>query len=868
MGLRSVRRFKRAGALKGFPLYLFSLKGLALTFLTVFVLAVLLLQPLSAQQAAELVVHVAVTGSDGKPLAGSVIEGFAPGAEADATTPDSATPVCKAVADDAGHADLHCKGVQEILLSVEKDGYLVSRSEVSAQGGRESVADVVLQTKPAVNQSIVVQAETESPVEQVESSTTTVSKEQANATSLRPVTLTDALPLVPGVIRTPDGRVQIAGLTEDHSALIINSVGVNDPATGNFGLSVPVDTVDSIQVMQSPYLAQYGNFIAGVVSAETKRGGDKWGYSLNDPLPDFRIRSGHLVGLQDATPRLNFDGPLIRNRLYVSEGSEYLMHKDEVRTLPFPDNQARSNAFNSFSQMDWEAGARNSVTATLHFAPHTMHYEGLNYFDPEPVTPNANYQEDTGTIRDRLAIGGGLLSSTFAGTRVASNISAQDGSGTMTLSPTGDTGNYFGQQTREATRFQWIETWNPKTIESHGQHELQFGSVIGHAEDAGYVAGRDVNLLDANGALIQTISFSGNGAFDLADLEMAAYGEDHWILNSRFAADYGLRVETQSLTYTTRVAPRVGFTWSPHGSETTVIRGGAGVFYDNVPLDTYAFGSFPEQVITTYDGAGNVVDGPRTYLNLTGTEAKSQFPFIHQDQHSGDFAPYSVAWNVEGDRAINRFLRLRARYIQADAQNQLTLTPTVTSKWNAMVLGTSGSLHTRQAEFTAKMGDTKNRQFYFSYVRQFARGEFNDAASYLGDFPYPVIRTPISASTTGEIPNRFMLWGLTTLPWKMRIAPHIEWRDGFPWQPMDEFQNYVAPGALQPRYPRYFSADARIGKDLPVGSHHAGRLSITVRNLTNHNNPLQVHDNVADPLYGTFFGNYGRHFLADFDILF
>jgi hypothetical protein len=38
--------------------------------------------------------------------------------------------------------------------------------------------------------------------------------------------------------------------------------------------------------------------------------------------------------------------------------------------------------------------------------------------------------------------------------------------------------------------------------------------------------------------------------------------------------------------------------------------------------------------------------------------------------------------------------------------------------------------------------------------------------------------------------------------------------------------------------------------------------------LTNHLNPLQVHSNIADPQYGTFFGNYGRHFLLDFDVLF
>ena len=60
--------------------------------------------------------------------------------------------------------------------------------------------------------------------------------------------------------------------------------------------------------------------------------------SLNDPLPESRIRSGHLVGIADASPRLNLSGPLIENRLYYLVGFEYLMSKTEVRTLPFPEN--------------------------------------------------------------------------------------------------------------------------------------------------------------------------------------------------------------------------------------------------------------------------------------------------------------------------------------------------------------------------------------------------------------------------------------------------------------------------------------------------------------------------------------------------
>ncbi|HEY4051115.1 MAG TPA: hypothetical protein VGM27_29995, partial [Acidobacteriaceae bacterium] len=699
------------------------------------------------------------------------------------------------------------------------------------------------------------------------SSETKLPMEDAKVGPLRPATLVDTLPLVPGVIRTPDGRVQVTGLDEEHSSLVVNSISVNDPATGDFGLSIPVDSVDILKVMQSPYLAQYGNFTAGVVSAETRRGGDKWEYSLNDPLPDFRIRSGHLMGVKDASPRLNFSGPLIANHLYFLEGAEYLMSKDSVRTLPFPVNEIQSHAVNSFTQADLLLGARNSITSTVHFAPHSVRYATLNYFDPQPVTPNADYQEITGTISERFGIRGGVVASTFAGTRIATNVTGQ-AEGQMVLSPQGNSGNYFNVQNREATRFQWVETWNPANVDLYGQHAFQIGTVLAHAEDEGQVRGKNVSIEGVSGQLLQTISFHGKGRYRLSDLEPAVYAEDHWVLNSHLAVDTGIRWESQSLTYTSRVAPRSGVTWRPWKDTSTAIRGGVGVFYDSVPLDTYAFGHYPEQIVTTYDGNGNIKDGPRRYLNLTSTASKSKFPWIARRNKSGNFAPYSVAWNVEAEHAINNSVQFRVHYLHADAQNQLTLQPQITSAWSALVLDSSGTVQSRQMDVTARIGANTLRQFFFSYVRQFARGDITDASSYLGDFPFPVVRSQIQASTRGEIPNRFLLWGISALPWQMQIAPQIEYRDGFTWQPIDQFQNYVAFTAdPQPRYPRYFSADVRIGKDVKVAA-HAVRFSVTVRNLTDHVNPLQIHNNVADPQYGTFFGNYGRHYLADFDFLY
>lgn len=106
-----------------------------------------------------------------------------------------------------------------------------------------------------------------------------------------------------------------------------------------------------------------------MVSAETRRGGDKWDFSLNDPLPEFRIRSAHLEGLRSATPRVKLSGPLLAGRLYPLEGSELLIDKAEVRTLPFPMNQIRSSAFNSFTQLDSILGPSQTLTTSLHFVP-------------------------------------------------------------------------------------------------------------------------------------------------------------------------------------------------------------------------------------------------------------------------------------------------------------------------------------------------------------------------------------------------------------------------------------------------------------------------------------------------------------------
>ena len=800
-------------------------------------------------------VEISVVDSSGAAVAGASVQATLAGAViATATTGDS------------GKATLSL-GDEKLDLTISRDGFVTTQTTIDLRNGVPGQVEIVLPKSQLSKQEVEVSATAASPSAETASAPAELNVKQADQTVGRPPTVADALPLIPGVARAADGSVQIAAYGETHSALLVNSVNVTDPATGDFGLSIPIDSVQSVTVSEMPYLAQYGKFTAGVVAADTRRGGEKWEFSLNDPFPDFRIHGGSLNGVRDASPRLNVSGPIIKNKLYLMEGGEYLLNKREVYTLPQPSNETKSEALNSFTQMDWVVSSKQTLTASLHFAPQNLDYVGLNYFNPQPVTPNAQFHAITPTILHRLQIGGGILQSTFAVTQISSSITPQ-GTEDMNLLPTGNDGNYYNHQNRRATRSQFLENWSPKVLHFHGDHQLQVGAVVARAENEGSFFPQQANIKDGNGNLLQTIEWTGKGSFDLTDSESAFYAQDHWNVTSRLGIDFGLRVESQSITSTWRTAPRGGIVWSPSHTGNTVIRGGMGVFYDSVPLDVYAFRSYPQQIVTTYDpNTGEVTDGPRHYYNVMGQVPLKGFGFVHRAPNTGNFAPYSLAGSVEVEHSFNHFVLARVKYLQSTAQDMITITPQTVGTKGALVLGSGGEARTRQLEFTARIGPKETRQFYFSYVRQHAVGNIGDANSYLGNFPFPVARQSLIASLPGEIPNRFLLWGSYRIRKTWTVSPKVEVRNGFPYYPTDVYQQYVQDLPVQSRYPRYFSADMRISKDFQV-SKHGFRLSLNAFNITNHFNALEVHGNVGDPLYGTFFGNYNRKFTADFDFLY
>jgi hypothetical protein len=373
-----------------------------------------------------------------------------------------------------------------------------------------------------------------------------------------------------------------------------------------------------------------------------------------------------------------------------------------------------------------------------------------------------------------------------------------------------------------------------------------------------------VQVLRQDGTLAEKIDFQGTGLLSAKDTEVAAFVQDHWAIQGRLALDLGLRYSGQTTGDSKAFAPRIGAVYSPGEGGKTILRGGLGVFYDRLPLLASDFTNNLTRVLTQYSALGNPLGPPLVFQNVYAMTAKKVTQIIPIG-HDLDSTPYNVTWNVEADREIHPHFTLRLSYLSSRTFKVFITNPLIDQNGVPLLeLSNTGATRYHEFESTLRIRARASTDINISYVHSLARGDLNSLADVYVPFEEPVIRPNFFASLPSNIPDRFVTWGRFNLPWKIVASPVLDIHTGFPYSALDERQNYVGPPASL-RFPVFASLDLEMYKEfrirfIPWVRNHTLRGILRVYNVTNHENPRDVYNNVTSPYFGHFAGFQHRFY--------
>lgn len=800
-----------------------------------------------------------------------------------AITPDRRTPVAgvtvslrseilsrdgqrQIISDEEGNYSFDDLIAGDYTVTVEQQGFERYEQRVSVQIA--AAVDLNILLRPvAVSESVTVTGETDD-VRRTESSLPS----QITTPTLRDAPLInerfqDALPLLPGVVRAPDGSLAIKGARASQSGLLVSSLNATDPVTGNSAISLPLEAVDTIEVYANPYSAEFGRFTGAVTSIETRSGSNEFRYLATNFLARPRLRGGSIYGIGAWTPRIAIGGPIIRDRLFFFQSLEYRFIRTEVESLPATERDIKTESFDSFTRIDYNLGARNRLTGSFSIFPQKLDFFTLNTFNPQETTTNLHQRGFFFALNEQAVFrSGALLQSGFSVKQFDVDVFGNSDE-QYRIAPERNFGGFFNRQARESRRYEVLETLSLPSRELFGTHTLRIGANFSRTEFTGNDTSRPVRVVRADNTTSQLIEFIGSGALQQDNTEFSLFVQDKWNLNQRVTFDLGLRFDRDSIGRENNFAPRFGFAVVPFSDARTIVRGGIGLFYDKIPLGVGAFEQRQSSLVTSFaDDGVTPVGGARLFQNRVAED--------------GFRNPVSVAGNIQVDRELTNRVLLRVGYAERRTRRDFIVNPVRTGDDDFLLLENGGRSRYREFEVTTRFRLQERRDLNLSYVRSRATGDTNDFDTYFGNARNPVIRPNEFTLLPFDAPHRLLFTGNIGLPFDVTLYPVIDWRSGFPYSVLDENQNFVSERNRGGRFPSFFSFDIQVSKGLRIpvpnfgviparfrNRSFGGRVGIKIFNVTNHFNPRDVQTNIDSTQFGSFYNGVGRSFRMKFEFV-
>jgi hypothetical protein len=467
----------------------------------------------------------------------------------------------------------------------------------------------------------------------------TVLQNEVNTMPLNGRSFLDLTLLIPGVSPTntastqlfaetsavPGQGISVASQRNFSNSFIADGLSANDDAAGLVITFYPLDVVQEFQVVTSGGQAEFGRALGGYINMVTKSGandmhGDVYGFFRNQDLNAANALTHATLPITQGQYGASLGGPILKDRtFYFANFEQRILNQagSPVITIT-PGNAAAVDArltsvgyrgplissgeyanpvhnANVLAKVDHRISENDQLTARYSFydvnatnsrgvggLSAVSAAAGLNDVDHTFAVSNI-YSFSTRTVNETRAqfTNSNLLAPPNDAIGPAVSISGVASFGTLSGSPTG----------RLDRLFEVVDNLSHQK----GPHALRTGvdflyndltitfpqSILGSYSFSGLN-----NFL--NGTYSTFTQTFGNPVVPQSNPSFGIYGQDEWRVNHKLTLNFGVRYDLEFLktitTDTNNVSPRFGFAWSPFANHHTLIRGGAGIYYDRVAL--------------------------------------------------------------------------------------------------------------------------------------------------------------------------------------------------------------------------------------------------------------------------------------------
>jgi hypothetical protein len=622
---------------------------------------------------------------------------------------------------------------------------------------------------------------------------------------------------------------ELDALSDDRDDLAADLAALAGPAAGPNGGQIYIDgftggrlppksSIREIRINQNPFSAQYDRIGTGRVEIFTKPGSDDYHGEVQIPYGNdvFNSRNPFTTVKPPYERRQlegEFGGPLGKKTSFFADFE--IRHVTEnafinARTLDeslqvisvaegivTPRRSTEENV-----KLDRQLSKNHTLTLRYTFARDSTDNQGAGGFSLPSRIYNNRDSEDTAQFVETGVYGVHTVNETRA--RYSRQHSRQNGNANLPTTAVLDAFTGGGPPlTLSFTNQDRLEVQNMTTL-THGVHLLRWGGrlrgiYLKDQDTQNYTGTFTFSSLDSyrltllgrqTGLTAQQIRATGGGAsqFSIAagdplaslnQFDAGFFALDDWRARPNLTLSLGLRYESQThLSDHGDFAPRLGIAWGlgPKGkAPKTVIRAGAGLFYDRVSeslsLDALRRDGIHQQQFVT--------DSPDFYPAIPSLAQLlgSRTPQAIRELDSRMRAPQMAQMGAGVERQLPKDIVLSVNYLHTRGWHNLRSRNITAPPAGALAPATAIYLYEasgvfRQNQLITSLNARVSPKLSFtgSYTLNKANSDTDGAGTFAAD-PYNL--RPEYSRAGFDIRQRVQLNGVVSAPWGIRLSPFL-----------------------------------------------------------------------------------------------